>query len=253
MRYKAVCFDIDGTLYPRSVMNRRLLALGLKCPFFSLKYNKMRRVFREVQDDFEKNDLFKNKSMMAREATLMQKKIDSKEKFDISLKAREKELSLINMSTAKIQERIEKSIYQPMEKMYARTKPYDGVVETFRKLQAKGVKIGVFSDFPLFSKLEGLGVSQYVDFAASSEDVGFLKPNIHCFEYLMYNMKLEPSEALYVGDSYSKDVVGAHNAGLDAVLVNAKKAKSEKYGLSCGVFASWLDFDKWLFERLEDV
>ncbi len=251
MKYKAVCFDIDGTLYPRSVMNRRLLALALKHPFFSLKYNKMRRVFREVQDNFDKDSLFNNKSMMAREAIIMQKNPREWKDWDICLKSEAKELTKANESLSKIEARLDKYIYKPMRKLYARTKPYDGVENTFKKLKDCGVQIGVFSDFPLLSKLEGLGLSQYVDFAASSEDVGFLKPNIHCFEYLMYNMGLKPSEALYVGDSYSKDVVGSHDAGLDAVLVNAKE--SEKYSLSCGVFATWLDFDRWLFESPEDV
>ena len=268
MGYKAVCFDIDGTLYPRSVMNYRLLALGLKHPFFSLKYNKMRRVFREIQDNFDEDCLFKNKSMVAREAIIMQKKLGNGENEDIGLKKCDKKISLVNTSAGTMEAQIEKYIYRPIAKLYKRTKPYDGVVETFKRLKANGVKIGVFSDFPLLSKLEGLGLSQYVDFAASSEDVGFLKPNIHCFEYLMYNMNLKPSETLYVGDSYSKDVVGAHGAGLDAVLVNAKDfdakgvsseapnekgAGSEKYPLSCGVFSTWFDFDRWLFERLEDV
>ena len=102
-----------------------------------------------------------------------------------------------------------------------------------------------------------MGLSKYVDFATSSTNVGYLKPNIHCFEYLLYNVGTKPSETLYVGDSYTKDVVGAFNAGLDAVLVNAKekqvKEATKKYTLACGVFSSWLDFDAWLSEKLEDV
>ena len=39
MRYKAICFDIDGTLYPASLMKRRLMALWARHPAFSVRYN----------------------------------------------------------------------------------------------------------------------------------------------------------------------------------------------------------------------
>lgn len=234
MGYKAVCFDIDGTLYPAKVMNRRLLALGLRHPVFSLKYNRMRRLYRSVQDGFASDPLLRDKPLMVREAFVMQKNLGMYRNRDIGF----------------VEERLESWIYGPMERLYARTVPYDGVVQTFKAIKDKGLLVGVFSDFPLFGKLESMGLSQYVDHASSSEDVGYLKPSVHCFEHLLYNMNLKPCDVLYVGDSYAKDVVGARNAGLDAVLVNAK-GSSDDYPLACGVFGSWAGFDGWLSGRLE--
>lgn len=246
MGYKAVCFDIDGTLYPAKVMNRRLLALGLRHPVFAMKYNRMRRSYRELQDGFEGDPSLKdaslrdaalgNASLRVREAVILQKNYGVCRNKDIGL----------------VVDRLDSWIYRPMEKLYRKTTPYDGVVRTFQSLKEKGALVGVFSDFPLFDKLGSMGLSQYVDFAASSEDVGFLKPSVHCFEHLLYNMGLKPSEVLYVGDSYSKDVVGAHSAGMDAVLVNSKGGAG-MYPLACGVFHTWADFDGWLSGRMEDV
>ena len=236
MVYRAVCFDIDGTLYPAKVMNRRLLALGLRHPAFAMKYNRMRRSYRELQDGFEDDPSLKDASLRVREATILQKNYGICEKKDIGV----------------VEDRLEKWIYEPMKRLYANTKPYDGVSQTFQSLKENGVLVGVFSDFPLFDKLGSMGLSKYVDFAASSEDVGFLKPSVHCFEHLLYNMDLRPCEVLYVGDSYSKDVAGAHNAGIDAVLVNAKGG-ADRYPLACGVFSTWADFDGWLSGRMEDV
>ncbi len=227
MKYKAICFDIDGTLYPKAVMNKRLLALGLCHPVFSLKYNKMRRALRKCQESL-------NGDLMSKEAIVILKNNGSCTKQDIE-------------ST---RQHLERWIYLPMERLYKNTKPYDGVVETFKSIKEKGLKIGVFSDFPLFQKLESMGLSSYVDLAASSEDVGFLKPSVHCFEYLLYNMGLDSKEVLYVGDSYDKDVVGAHDAGIDAVLVNARGSEKE-YPLACGVFESWKGFDRWLLKQME--
>lgn len=236
MGYKAVCFDIDGTLYPAKVMNRRLLSLGLRHPSFSLKYNAMRRTYRSVQAGFEDDSALKNKPLRVREAYLMQKKYGVCADKDIGF----------------VVDRLESWIYRPMERLYATTRPYDGVVQTFRALKEKGLLLGVFSDFPLFGKLDSMGLSKYVDFAASSEDVGYLKPSVHCFDRLLYNLGLKACEVLYVGDSYSKDVVGAHDAGMDAVLVNSK-GDARRYPLACGVFGTWNGFDAWLSRRMEVV
>ena len=55
MRYKAICFDIDGTLYPASVMKRRLFAIWLRHPGLSLRYNRSRKAFRLAQKNFTQN------------------------------------------------------------------------------------------------------------------------------------------------------------------------------------------------------
>lgn len=226
MKYKAICFDIDGTLYPRAVMNRRLLALGLCHPVFSCNYNKMRKELRKDQENMQGD-------LMSKEASMMLKNNGTYKHQDIET----------------IKWHLEKWIYEPMERLYKTTKPFDGVEKTFKTIKEKGLKIGVFSDFPLFNKLESMGLSSYVDFAASSEDVGFLKPSVHCFEYLLYNIGLDSKEVLYVGDSYDKDVVGAHKAGIDAILVNAR-GSLEEYPLACEVFESWEGFDRWLLKQI---
>ena len=225
MKYKAICFDIDGTLYPRALMNKRLLLLGLRHPVFSLKYNKMRRELRKCQEEL-------SGPLMSKEAYVICKNMGKIANKDI------------------VERRLSLWIYEPMRRLYRSTTPYAGVQKTFKGIKEKGLKIGVFSDFPLFNKLETMGLEPYVDYATSSQEVGFLKPSVHCFENLVYNIGVEANAVLYVGDSYEKDVVGAHEAGLDAVLVNAKGSQRE-YPLASGVFETWEGFDKWLVEMME--
>ena len=45
---KAVCFDIDGTLYPKYQTNLYLLKAAVAHPVFSYRYNKMRGEIRRV-------------------------------------------------------------------------------------------------------------------------------------------------------------------------------------------------------------
>jgi len=238
MEYKAICFDIDGTLYPIKTMNSRLLKLSVKHPLFGLRYRKNRKEYRRWQASFKQDIPFR-----WREAMIVQNGTGE-------------EGSLDKASYRRTYDKLEKLVYKPMERLYETTDTFDGVRETFQRIRAKGLKIGVFTDFPLFRKLEGMKLSDLVDFAASSDDVGYLKPDTHCFEYLLYNLKMGPQDVLYVGDSYSKDVKGANAAGIDAVLVNVKaSAKVDlalEYPLAKAAFRTWKEFDVWLSATMED-
>lgn len=238
MAYKAVCFDIDGTLYPIRTMNSRLLKLSVKHPFFGLKYSRNRKEFRRWQASFTQEVPFR-----WREAMIVQNGTGEERPFD-------------KTTYQKTYDKLEKLVYRPMERLYKTTKTFDGVRETFKKIKNNGLKIGVFTDFPLFDKLEGMKLADLVDFAASSDDIGYLKPDTHCLEYLLYNLKMGPKDVLYVGDSYSKDILGAKAVGMDAVLVNVKASASKdlakEYPLAKAAFRTWNEFDTWLSATMED-
>ena len=237
MAYRAVCFDIDGTLYPAKTMNRRMTSITLRHPVFGLRYLLGRVKFRRLQGTFAQDVPFR-----LREAMLLEQRGKA-------------EVAGSEKSRAGTYEKLAKWIYDPMEKLYEKTKPFDGVAETFRKIRDNGLKVGVLSDFPLFHKLESMGLADFVDFAASSDDTGFLKPDTHCFEYLLYNLKMDSADVLYVGDSYAKDIAGAHGAGIDAVLVNVRGSEKDfpsRYPLAKAVFSRWSDFDVWLSANMGD-
>ena len=239
MAYKAVCFDIDGTLYPVRTMKGRLMRIGFRHPLFNMRYRRTRKQLRRHQGTYRLDIPFR-----LREAMVLGRGTGAEpESFDGAVFRRE-------------HDRLQRWVYGPMQRLYGRTVPFDGVRRTFEKIKDNGLKIGVFTDFPLFSKLEGMGLADLVDFAASSDDVGFLKPDAHCFEYLLYNLKLGPHDVLYVGDSYSKDVAGASGAGIDAVLVNVApshmKDAATRYPLARAVFSTWDGFDRWLTAEMEE-
>ena len=244
MKYKAICFDIDGTLYPIRVMNRRIFRLSVVHPGFGMQYRKARREFRKHQGSFRKEIPFR-----WREAAIIQTGSGEEPEMEFSEDA-------FRERYGKTYDRLDRWAYRKMDRQYERTKTFEGVAKTFEKIRNNGLKVGVFTDFPLLRKLEGMNLASLVDFAASSDDAGFLKPDTHCFEYLLYNLKMDPQDVLYVGDSYEKDIVGANAASIDAVLVNVMGLKAgdaeARYPLAKAVFATWDEFDKWLTAELED-
>jgi HAD superfamily hydrolase (TIGR01509 family) len=70
------------------------------------------------------------------------------------------------------------------------------------------------------SILENLGLAAYLDFVLDSAEVGVEKPNARIFQMALERAGLGPGQAVYVGDLYSVDVLGARAAGLPAVLLD---------------------------------
>jgi putative hydrolase of the HAD superfamily len=68
--------------------------------------------------------------------------------------------------------------------------------------------------------LEGLGLARHLDFVIDSSQVGIEKPDPRIFHLALERAGVAAAEAVYVGDLYSIDVVGARAAGLSAILMD---------------------------------
>ena len=54
----------------------------------------------------------------------------------------------------------------------------------------------------------------------SSEEAGVEKPNPKIFHDCLNKLHVRPNEALFIGDSFERDVCGAHAAGLIPFWLN---------------------------------
>jgi putative hydrolase of the HAD superfamily len=88
--------------------------------------------------------------------------------------------------------------------------------------RAGGLAVGVISNSngSVESILRSLGLRRHLDFVLDSFEVGVEKPDVRIFEIALDRAGVQAGEALYVGDLYSVDVVGARRAGLEAVLLD---------------------------------
>jgi putative hydrolase of the HAD superfamily len=68
--------------------------------------------------------------------------------------------------------------------------------------------------------LDSLGLGRHLDFVVDSFEVGVEKPDPRIFRLALERAGLGPEAAIYVGDLYSVDVLGARGAGLAAVLLD---------------------------------
>lgn len=98
-----------------------------------------------------------------------------------------------------------------------------GVDRLFERLKHSGIKIGICTDLTTHiqhRKIRKLQIGNYVNAFVSSEEADAEKPDIKIFRMIISKLGIRPEEALYIGDSYEKDVIGAKNAGLFPVWFN---------------------------------
>ena len=106
------------------------------------------------------------------------------------------------------------------------------------RLHRLGYVQGVISDWgtDLLPILHTLGVTPYLRFVVVSAVVGFAKPSREIFHQALARAEVPAEAAVYVGDSYDRDVIGARAAGLRPVLLDRRGAAPP--WVDCPVIAS---------------
>lgn len=109
----------------------------------------------------------------------------------------------------------------------ADAEPYPETIDTMKKLKQYGIKIGVLTDVAygmdnVFS-LEDISVlSDFIDVAITSVDVGYRKPNSAGYLKLLDSLGIYPNDMIFIGDE-EKDIIGAKKPGIVSALINRSK------------------------------
>jgi putative hydrolase of the HAD superfamily len=102
------------------------------------------------------------------------------------------------------------------------TVPQPGAIEGLAALRRAGFIVGVVSnaDGTVDQLLAGAGFAPHLAFVVDSGAVGIEKPDPRIFAIALGLAGVTAEEALYVGDLYPVDVVGARRAGIEPVLLD---------------------------------
>ena len=151
---RAICFDIDGTFYPKWQTNLYLLRSALPHPVFSMRYNSMRQRMRQADG------------------------LPARPGMDLD-GFREREMILLGWTGGidAYKECYEKRLAAPWRRAMGFIKPFNGLKDALVKAKDQGYVLACLSDFPLDDKLSILGLDGIFDWTSSTEDLGALKPN----------------------------------------------------------------------------
>jgi putative hydrolase of the HAD superfamily len=99
---------------------------------------------------------------------------------------------------------------------------YDDVLPALDMLARRGIRRAIVSnwDSRLPVLLERLDLRRRFEFVLTSAQAGYRKPDAHIFNQALARLNLEPSQVIYIGDSYEDDAVGAQNAGIKPILID---------------------------------
>ena len=97
-------------------------------------------------------------------------------------------------------------------------------LSAIRRVRDAGLVAGVISNSngSVRSILEETGLAADLDFIIDSSVVGIEKPDPRIFQLGLRAAGVTAAEAVYVGDLYSVDVLGARAAGLDGILLDPR-------------------------------
>jgi len=208
MRFDAVAFDLDGTLYPAHRIYALALPAMLAKPRRLVAFNAVRMRMRALGaggaciQGYRPAD---GEAFRSLEAALLAKSL--------------------GLSTAKARSMMDRSFYRDIEELFARVPPYRGLIAALDSLETGGLRLALLSDLPPLRKLELMGLAGRFDPALCSEDSGFLKPAGEPFALLAKRLDLPPGRILYVGNSPRIDVAGAKAAGMGAAIVSHRTVR----------------------------
>jgi putative hydrolase of the HAD superfamily len=221
---KVLCLDIDGTLYPKRMLNARMIRSSFPSLRLAMAFNWARAEYRRVQEG-KPTEPENREGLLKRQAVLVAGRMGR---------------SITEQEILRTQKAVDKQFYQAWARSFRSIKAYAGMREALVEAKRLGLSIAVFSDFPLAEKLQTLGIADLVDLAISSEESGYLKPSAKAFAFLLERLNVRADEILYMGDSYSKDCQGSKKAGMHSCLITSSRKRI--YDDADLVVSSWKEF-----------
>lgn len=100
--------------------------------------------------------------------------------------------------------------------------PVPGAVPLVKELSLR-FQVGVVSNGMAdvqYRKLDTIGLRDVFSCIVLSEEIGIRKPDPRIFSHAAYLLHIKPPQCLYVGNSYTHDIVGAKTAGMLACWLN---------------------------------
>lgn len=212
--YKAVIFDLDGTLYYQKPFRIRMLLylMGhmLMHPF-AVKDVFLLKKYRQIREDWEE----------------IEKKGSYQEDMDLDSRQFAYVAGIKNVSPERVRKAVSFFMLEAPLKLLPAYRD-EIMAALIDKLHEKGVKVIVYSDYPVKDKLEALGIKADAGFTSADEAIGCMKPDPKGLSVILETLGISAGEAIMVGDRYEKDGLAAEGNKMDYIIVSASKKERSK-------------------------
>lgn len=98
----------------------------------------------------------------------------------------------------------------------------DGLANALQSLRASGIPVAIVSNSEghLTELFNAVGLGNSFDLVIDSALVGVEKPDPAIFQLALSHFHVDPKHTLHLGDTVATDILGAHNAGIRAALID---------------------------------
>jgi putative hydrolase of the HAD superfamily len=114
---------------------------------------------------------------------------------------------------------------------YAEFHVFPDVRETLLKLKQMGLKLGIITggfEEDIEMIIPRMGLDELFDVKVGVNTTGKRKPDPTAFKYALKQLKVKPSEAIFVGDNLKADYEGAEKVGMIPVLIKRRSSPTQR-------------------------
>jgi FMN phosphatase YigB (HAD superfamily) len=205
-RLKAIVFDVDGTLYAQAGLRRamflQLVRAHLARPWEGFSTFRVLAAYRRAQELLREGPI--DGDLAVAQLQLACRRAGAPEALVKSLVARWMEQAPLPLLPRFMDPEL------PL---------------LLKAARERGVRLGVFSDYPAAEKLRALGVAEFFEVVLTAQDpsVNRFKPDPCGLREAFRRLRAEGAEALYVGDRAKVDAAAAEAAGVPCIILNPRR------------------------------
>ncbi len=214
--YKAVIFDMDGTLYFQNKMTMMMagqLAGYYLFHFWKIKDLFLIKKFREVRENWDKL------MQESHRGESMQDRLDEVQYQYVG--------NMLHVPATYVKKVVEEWMYKRPLSLLPECRD-EAIVDFMNVIREKNIRIIVYSDYPARDKLKALSISADQVFSALDEEIMSLKPDPKGLSVILKQTGYQASEVIMIGDRMSKDGQAAMNAGIDYIILDKGITAREK-------------------------
>lgn len=226
-KYKAVIFDLFDTLV--NFNRSRLPAAYIDGVEIKSTSNEVYKVFRKFHNDVDFKDFYTafTESYAEFEENKLKdyREFHNRERFKLMI-------SKINTETNRhSEELVDEMVLAHMGRIASATEFPEENRDTLYTLTSK-YRLAIISNFDhaptAYGILERFDIRNLFESIFISIEIGWRKPKADIFFSAFNSLKIEPEEAIFVGDNFEADVVGSKAVGMDVVWINKNKEPLRK-------------------------
>jgi len=205
---KAVFFDFYHTLVTYEPPQEELEAEALKELGVSVSPEVLRRPI-VAADEFIYNEIARRQLSNR----------SQEEKMALYIKYQE---TVLREAGIKYDQKLVLGLLGKMQQTKMNLALFDDVAPALTDLKSRGIILGIISNMEqdMTETLTRLGLPSWLEIVVTSQDAGFNKPRPEIFQEALRQASVPPLEAIYIGDQYQVDVIGANGAGMKGILID---------------------------------